>query len=162
MSYRNYGFFALFGDNVNTPDNYPADLGLQPAGHDGGGITDIDFREYDATYPDSEGPGAVGSPYPRTAYGHYAAPSRYTEWNREFQQMLTAKPDGSTVPAFETVRFMHDHTQGVSVVTDPGGNYVRSNHLPTAEVADNDYGIGQFVQAISQSSHLELVGDLYH
>ncbi len=147
--YRNYGFFSLFGDNVNTPDNYPTDLGLRPAGHDGGGITDIDFREYDATYPDSEGPAAVGSPYPVTAYGHYAAPSRFTEWNREFQQMLMAKPDGSTVPAFETVRFMHDHTQGVSTTT-VGGKTV-GNHLPTAEVADNDYGIGQFVQAISQS-----------
>ena len=147
--YRNYGFFSLFGDNVNTPDNYPADLGLRPAGHDGGGVTDIDFREYDATYPDSEGPAAVGSPYPRTAYGHYAAPSRYTEWNREFQQMLAADPAGSTVPAFETVRFMHDHTQGVSTRTV--GGTVLGNHLPTAEVADNDYGIGQFVQAISQS-----------
>ncbi len=150
LSYRNYGFFSLFGDNVNTPDNYPTDLGLRPAGHDGGGITDIDFREYDATYPDSEGPAAVGSLYPTTAYGHYAAPSRFTEWNREFQQMLTAKPDGSTVPAFETVRFMHDHTQGVSTRTV--NKVVLGNHLPTAEVADNDYGIGQFVQAISQSS----------
>ena len=149
--YRNYGFFALFGDNVNTPDNYPTDLGLRPAGHDGGGITDIDFREYDATYADSDGPAAVGSPYPRTTYGHYAAPSRFTEWNREFQEMLTADPSGNTVPAFETVRFMHDHTQGVSVVRDSNGKYVRSNHLPTAEVADNDYGIGQFVDAISHS-----------
>ncbi len=149
--YRNYGFFSLFGDNVNTPDNYPTDLGLRPAGHDGGGVTDIDFREYDATYPDSEGPAAVSSPYPRTAYGHYAMPSRFTEWNREFQQMLSADPNGGTVPAFETVRFMHDHTQGVSVVRDSKGNYLYSNHLPTAEVADNDYGIGQFVQAISQS-----------
>ena len=149
--YRNYGFFALFGDNVSTPDNYPTDLGLRPAGHDGGGVTDIDFREYDATYPDSEGPAAVGSFYPKTGYGHYNAPSRYTEWNREFQQMLAKDPSGGTVPAFETVRFMHDHTQGVSVVTDAKGNYVRSNHLPAAEVADNDYGIGQFVQAISSS-----------
>ncbi len=150
--YRNYGFFSLFGDNVNTPDNYPTDLGLRPAGHDGGGVTDIDFREYDATYPDSEGPAAVGSAYPRTAYGHYAAPSRFTEWNREFQQMLAADPagNGNAVPAFETVRFMHDHTQGVSTRTVNG--VVLGNHLPTAEVADNDYGIGQFVQAISQSN----------
>ena len=161
--YRNYGFFGLFGDNVNTPDNYPADLGLRPAGFiptstattaadlSKAGVTDIDFREYDASYPDSEGPAAVGSLYPKTAYGHYNAPSRYTEWNREFTEMLKADPSGGTVPAFETLRFMHDHTQGVSVVRDSNGNYVRSNHLPTAEVADNDYGIGQFVQAISQS-----------
>ena len=36
---------------------------------------------------------------------------------------------------------MHDHTQGVSA----------GAHLPSAEVADNDYGIGQFVQALSSS-----------
>ena len=139
--YRNYGCFALFGDNVNTPDNYPAAPGLQPAGHDGGGITDIDFFRFDTSYADSEGPAQVGSPYPTATYGHYKAESRFTEWNREFQQMLTADPSGSTVPAFETIRFMHDHTQGVQ----PGA------HLPSAEVADNDYGIGQFVQALSQS-----------
>jgi len=142
LSYRNYGFFALFGDNKNTPDNYPTDLGLRPAGHDGGGITDIDFRRYDGSYADSEGPQTVGSPYPRATYGHYNAPSRYTEWNREFQQMLTADPTGAAVPTFETIRFMHDHTQGVGAGV----------HLPAAEVADNDYGIGQFVQALSRSS----------
>ena len=139
--YRNYGFFALFGDNVNTPDNYPADLGLRPAGHDGGGITDIDFRRYDGAYPDSDGPAAASSLYPTKTYGHYAMPSRFAEWNREFQQMLATDASGSTVPAFETVRFMHDHTQGVSAGV----------HLPAAEVADNDYSIGQFVEAISKS-----------
>ena len=142
--YRNYGFFALFGDNVATPDNYPADAGLQPAGHDGGGITDIDFRRYDAAYADSEGPLRTGIPsalYPRQTYGHYAQPSRFTEWNREFQQMLTNDPTGNSVPAFETVRFMHDHTQGLSAGV----------HTPRAEVADNDYGVGQFVQAVSRS-----------
>ena len=137
--YRNYGCFALFGDNVNTPDNYPTAPGLQPAGHDGGGITDIDFFRFDTSYADSEGPAQVGSPYPTAAYGHYKAESRFTEWNREFQQMLAADPAGSTVPAFETIRF--DHTQGVQA----------GAHLPSAEVADNDYGIGQFVQALSQS-----------
>ena len=141
LSYRNYGFFALFGDNKNTPDNYPTDLGLRPAGHDGGGITDIDFRRYEGSYADSDGPAMVGSLYPRATYGHYNMPSRFAEWNREFQQMLTADASGSTVPAFETVRFMHDHTQGVSAGV----------HLPAAEVADNDYSIGQFVEAISKS-----------
>ena len=143
--YRNYGFFAVFGDNVATPDNYPADAGLQPAGHDGGGITDIDFRRYDAAYADSEGPlktGVATALYPTQTYGHYAQPSRFTEWNREFTNMLANDPTGNTVPAFETVRFMHDHTQGMSV----------GNHSPRAEVADNDYGVGQFVEAISKSA----------
>jgi len=139
--YRNYGFFALFGDNVSTPDNYPTDLGLRPAGHDGGGITDIDFRRYDAAYADSDGPMKVNSLYPTPTYGHYAAPSRFAEWNREFQQMLTADSTGNTVPAFETVRFMHDHTQGMSA----------GRHTPQAEVADNDYAVGQFIDALSHS-----------
>jgi len=140
--YRNYGFFALFGNDVSTPDNYPADAGLQPAGHDGGGITDIDFRRYDAAYADSDGPAQAKSFYPTPTYGHYAAPSRFSEWKREFQQMLTADPSGNTVPAFETVRFMHDHTQGLSA----------GRHTPQAEVADNDYAVGQFVDALSQSA----------
>jgi YVTN family beta-propeller protein len=146
--YRNYGFFALFGDNVNTPDNYPTDLGLRPAGHDSGGVTDIDFRRYDAAYADSDGPqqafastGKASCLYPTQTYGHYAMPSRFSEWNREFQQMLAKDASGSTVPAFETVRLMHDHTQGLSA----------GKHTPRAEVADNDYGVGQFVQAVSQS-----------
>ena len=143
--YRNYGFFALFGNNVTTPDNYPTDVDLQPAGHDGGGITDIDFRRYDAAYADSEGPlktGVATALYPTQTYGHYAQPSRFTEWNREFQQMLTNDSTGNTVPAFETVRFMHDHTQGMSA----------GRHTPRAEVADNDYGVGQFVEAVSKSA----------
>ena len=89
--YRNYGCFALFGDDVNTPDNYPTDLGLRPAGHDTGGITDIDFKRFDTAYADSEGPQQIGSVYPVATYGHYNAPSRFTEWNREFKEMLAAK-----------------------------------------------------------------------
>ena len=47
---------TLFGDNVSTRrTTIPADHGLQPAGHDLGGITDIDFRRFDPAYADSEG-----------------------------------------------------------------------------------------------------------
>jgi len=41
-----------------------------------------------------------------------------------------------------TVRLMHDHTQGLST----------GNFTPSAEVADNDYGVGQVVEAISKSA----------
>ncbi len=40
-----------------------------------------------------------------------------------------------------TVRLMHDHTQGLS-----SGNFT-----PSAEVADNDYGVGQLVDTVSKS-----------
>ena len=139
--YRNYGFFSSFGDNVYIPDNYPSSPGLQPAGHDNGGITDIDFRRFDTAYADSEGPQQVGSPYPVATYGHYNTVSRFTEWNREFQKALKADPTGNQVAAFQTIRLMHDHTQGLS----PG------QHTPRAEVADNDYGVGQLVEAVSKS-----------
>ena len=139
--YRNYGFFSSFGDNYYIPDNYPTSPGLQPAGHDTGGATDIDFRRFDTAYPDSDGPKQVGSVYPVAAFGHYNAVSRYSEWNREFQEMLATDPNGSAVPAFQTVRLMHDHTQGLSA----------GQHTPRAEVADNDYGVAQLVEAVSKS-----------
>ena len=139
---RNYGFFSTFGDNVAIPDNYPAAPGLQPAGHDLGGITDIDFRRFDTAYADSDGPQQIGSLYPVPTYGHYNAPSRFSEWNREFREALAADPTGNGVAAFQTIRLMHDHTQGLSP----------NKHTPRAEVADNDYGIGQLVEAVSHSA----------
>jgi hypothetical protein len=68
-------------------------------------------------------------------------PSRFSEWKREFQQMLTQDPSGNSVPAFMTVRFNHDHTEG----------YRSGNFTPQAEVSDNDYSVGQLVDTISKS-----------
>ena len=112
LSYRNYGFFVNSGIPGIAPDNYPAPKGLQPANHYTGGVfstgtagfTDPDFREFDTSYADSEGPAAGGAPYPLAAFGAFNAPSRFTEWNREFTAMLKADPSGATVPALE------DHT----------------------------------------------------
>ena len=138
---RSYGVFTTFGDSISLPDNYPSVAGLQPAGHDNGGITDIDFRRFDVDYADSDAPQQVGSPYPLAAYGHSHAPSRFSEWNREFQEALAADPTGNGVAAFQILRFMHDHTQGLSA----------GKHTPRAEVADNDYAVGQLVEALSNS-----------
>ena len=58
LSYRNYGFFVVGGDRDSRgqifPDNWPSVPGLQPAGHDLAGITDIDFRRFDLDYADSD------------------------------------------------------------------------------------------------------------
>ena len=115
------------------------------------GTSDVNFREFDTAYADSDAPSQMGSPYPKPVFGQYDAPSRFSEWNREFQLMLQqgqadnagnpASPVDKYVPQFMTVRLMHDHTQGVSA----------GKHTPTAEVADNDYGVAQLVQAVSQS-----------
>ena len=143
LSYRNYGFFLSFGitdsnNNVIMPDNYPDVASNQPPGHDLAGVTDWDFRRFDGNYADSEAAANYGCPYSEAGYGKHNAPSRYSEWAGEFKQML----NNNSVPAFMTVRFMNDHTQGPS-----SGKFT-----PAAEVADNDYAVGQLVDTISHSA----------
>ena len=55
--------------------------------------------------------------------------------------MLAKDPTGGAVPNFTMIRLMQDHTQGVNV----GG------HAPDSYVADNDYSVGQLVEAVSAS-----------
>jgi YVTN family beta-propeller protein len=152
LSYRNYGFFTTNtvkkGGKILVPDNYPAAIGLQPAGRDLEGITDLDFRKFDLDYPDSDGPlhyfkETNDTVYlrPDTMYGSAKVPSRFSEWNREFQMMLKKDPTGKGVPNFMTVRFTDDHTVGANA----------GRHSPRSMVADNDCAVGQLVEAISHS-----------
>ena len=161
VPYRNYGFFyslsfptggGIKPPTLPIPDNYPAVKGVQPPGHDLAGISDYDFREFDLTYPDSDAPAIDGAAanYKTLSYSNYlptsgktSAPSRFQEFKKEFGEMLPAgTTDDSRVPAFMTLRFMSDHTDGATA-GDPS---------PRAHVADNDYAIGQFVDLISHSS----------
>jgi YVTN family beta-propeller protein len=151
VSYRNYGFFLSEGTkdaDKSMPEFYPTVAGLQPPGHDLAGLTDMDFPKFDLDYPDSDAPKIYfdqtadkNCRYQKTAYGKYKVPSRFAEWNREFQQMLAKDPSGDVVPALMFVRMPHDHTQGLSV----------RKHSPASEVADNDYGVGELVDAVSHS-----------
>ncbi|MGO9243728.1 MAG: alkaline phosphatase family protein [Verrucomicrobiia bacterium] len=145
LAYRNYGFHYSFGVTTNgetvVPDNYPASKGLQPGGRDLDGASDYDFRRFDLDYPDSDAPRKYGCSYKVTEFGKYKMPSRFSEWNREFQMMLAKDPTGGSVPDFMTVRFPHDHTQG----------FASGKFAPEAEVADNDYAVGQLVEAVSKS-----------
>ena len=147
LPYRNYGFGLSQGAAGPTgslvPDNYPAHAGLQPEGHNLAGISDYDFRRFDLDYADSDGPALASAPYKTATYGKFAAPNRFQEFKREFQQMLTKDPTGnSSVPAFTMIRFMSDHTSGLS----------KGKPTPRAYVADNDYAIGQFVELVSKSA----------
>ncbi|HUO10534.1 MAG TPA: alkaline phosphatase family protein [Phycisphaerae bacterium] len=152
ISLRNYGFFLFFNDkNSGTPggpDNYPAAIGLQPAGHDLAGLTDIDYRRFDLDYPDSDAPLKYFTDthdshalFPITAFGQSHAPNRFTEWNREFQMMLAKDPNGNAVPNLMLIRLPNDHTNGASA----------GSHTPQSYVADNDYGVGELVEAVSKS-----------
>jgi YVTN family beta-propeller protein len=153
LSIRNYGFFLSIGDKngptVAIPENYPTAIGLQPPGHDLAGITDMDFRRFDLDYPDSDAPqtyfAQTSDPncqYRRGTFGKYEMPSRFSECNREFQMMLQRDPSGNAVPALMLVRLPHDHTQAMSP----------RKHSPASEVADNDFGVGQLVDAVSHSA----------
>jgi YVTN family beta-propeller protein len=148
LTYRNYGFFLSFGVSGFLPDNYPTATGLLPAGHDLSGVSDIDFRRFDLDFPDSNAPSTyyaqdhnAADLYKTTKYGHYDVPSRYAEWQREFDQMIAADPTGAKVPALTTVRFMMDHTAGAASLS----------HSPRSDVADNDYAVGELVEHVSRS-----------
>jgi YVTN family beta-propeller protein len=152
LTYRNFGMF-LSTKNEDDPTPampafYPTVKGLQPPGHDLAGLTDMDFPNFNLDFPDSDAPSHYLDQtqdqqfkYALTTWGKYNMPSRFAEWNREFQMMLAKDPTGNAVPNLMFVRFPHDHTQGVS----------SGKHSPSAEVADNDYAVGQLVDAISHS-----------
>jgi hypothetical protein len=55
--------------------------------------------------------------------------------------MLARAPDGRAVPNLMTIRLCVDHTMG----TNP------NHHSPRSMVADNDYSVGQLVEAVSRS-----------
>jgi YVTN family beta-propeller protein len=165
LSFRNYGFLLSAGTPslppFQVPDNYPAVAGLAPPGHiptpkgQVAGYSDYDFRKFDFNYSDSDAWAKYGFDAASLGLttgnppGYYASakspvqpqPSRFSEWNREFQEMLKKDPTGNSVPAFMTVRFMRDHTMGLN----PGFG------SPSAMMADNDYAVGELVEAVSKS-----------
>ncbi len=62
---------------------------------------------------------------------------RFYQWKRDFDSLLAA----NAVPRFNTVRFINDHTQGLSL----------GRPTPFAHVADNDLALGMFVDYLSHS-----------
>jgi hypothetical protein len=152
LSYRNYGFFVTdgvsSGGKVIIPDNYPASTGLQPGGHNLAGVTDVDYRRFDLDFPDGDAPAMLaeelrdaGVLWGMHSYGQASAGSRIAEWKREFALMLARDPGGKAVPAFMTIRLGTDHTSGASA----------GKPTPRCMVADNDYAVGELVEAVSHS-----------
>jgi DNA-binding beta-propeller fold protein YncE len=131
LSIRNYGFLLDL-----VPYEAPAEFGGLPVLRDPHatktvvafpatftfqGRTDPYFRGFDNNLPDFY---------------------RYQEWAREFDGFVK---DGQ-LPAFETVRFMHDHTGNFSTAID-GVN------TPELQQADNDYAVGLLVDKIAHSPY---------
>ncbi len=173
LSYRNYGVDLSTGAPGLIPDNYPTHANLHPEGHDLAGISDYDYRHFDVDFPDSDAPyyytygtfptlPPTGSPYAvpgsvpagnpnaqfnETQYGKYNAPSRFSEFKREFNEMTAGNTTDSGVPPFMIMTLMSDHTQG----SRPGGTTNPRIHTPQSMIADDDYGVGQMVDLISRS-----------
>ena len=139
LSYRNYGFYLDDTDDEKMPDGKPLAVDNTPSKKVLEGHTDTDFRSFNTAYPDSELLTKLGAPsyWPTKKYGSHGSPSRFSEWKREFDGYVKS----GNYPAFNMVRVMCDHTAG----TRPGG------YSPRAMVADNDYAVGQIVEAISHS-----------
>jgi YVTN family beta-propeller protein len=64
--------------------------------------------------------------------------TRFNQWRHEFDSLLAA----GAVPQFNSLRFINDHTEGLQ----------RGRPSPFANVADNDWAVGLFVEYLSKSS----------
>jgi len=63
---------------------------------------------------------------------------RFQVWKKDFDSLLAI----NKVPQFNSVRFGNDHTEGLRL----------GRPTPYAHVADNDYAVGLFIEALSKSS----------
>lgn len=62
---------------------------------------------------------------------------RFRQWRHDFDSLLAK----NEVPQFNTVRFINDHTEGLSL----------NKPTPFAHVADNDLAVGMFIDYLSHS-----------
>ena len=62
---------------------------------------------------------------------------RFRQWKRDFDSLMAV----NSVPAFNSIRFINDHTEGLSL----------NKPTPFAHVADNDLAVGLFVDYLSHS-----------
>ncbi len=101
-----------------------------------GGCYDSDISIFDTP---AIGP-KVGNVYDSTLSGISAPPdvSRFDCFKTRFDNQVAS----NSVPTFNYISLPLDHTQGV----DPG------KRTPDADVANNDYALGEMVDAISHSS----------
>ena len=64
--------------------------------------------------------------------------TRFKQWKHDFDSLLAI----NQVPQLNTLRFINDHTEGLST----------GRKTPFAHVADNDYAVGLFIEYLSKSS----------
>lgn len=101
--------------------------------------TSPNFAGYDLSYADSDAWAIYKTPAPKQvlSFGAHGAKSRFSAWKREFDEMVRK----GKMPDFMTIRLGNDHTAGTRA----------GFPSPRAMVADNDYAVGQVVEAVSHS-----------
>ena len=143
LTYRTYGSFVAFGkSDEKGDDGKPLTEANEPVKKALVGHSDSNFRQFDMKYPDSEAflkHGLPPTPRQQKSFGSFRAPSRITQWKREFDHFTAT----GQLPAFSLLRLCRDHTSG-------GADGLGS---PRAMVADNDYAVGQLVDAVSHSPY---------
>jgi YVTN family beta-propeller protein len=92
--------------------------------------TDHNFHQFDLACPDA--------PNTFTPRGN-CGPARFTEWKTEFDRYVA----GHNLPTVELLRLPNDHNAG-----DRAGS-----PTPRAYIADNDWALGQVVDAVSHSPY---------
>jgi YVTN family beta-propeller protein len=139
VSLRNYG---LFTDSLTAPrttaEEGTTDERTVPLKKALEGVTSDEFRVYDTSYADSEAwvkHGLPPAPKQKVSYGKKGDKARMTAWLRDYQALLAA----GKVPKLMLLRLGRDHTAGTAA----------GQSSPRAMVADNDYAVGQLVEAIS-------------
>ncbi len=63
--------------------------------------------------------------------------TRFYQWKREFDSLIAV----NAVPQFNSLRMINDHTEGLR----------KGRPTPFVHVADNDWGVGLFVEYLSKS-----------
>lgn len=142
LPFRNYGFFTnVVAEDAVIPNSSIVPGINRPTKKALVGTTDPNYLRFNMTYADSDAWVIHNTPAPEQmkTFGRFNAPSRFSAWKREFDEYVRNR----NLPRFVMIRLPRDHTQG----TAPG------QHSPRAMVADNDYGVGQIVEAISRSPY---------
>ena len=130
---RNYGMLVTPGKKDGETDeetNQPKLVGR----------TNPDFRQFDTAYPDSDAAEKLGvKPAPRQMlkFGTHGATNRTAVWLRDFKE----EERTGDMPNLTLMRVMRDHTAGTA----------NGQSSPRAMVADNDYAVGEIVDAVSHS-----------
>jgi len=138
VGFRNYGFYMAAGVPIKTPSGKPISednvIGMKAFE----GRAALDFRMFDTDFADSQAWDRhhLTWPHQRKTWGTPVSTNRFTAWERDYQRLVRE----NKVPPLMMVRFGNDHTNG----TAP------DSASPSAMLADNDYAVGQLVEAVSK------------